>query len=386
MHWPKKTTLFDDRQRTRREPLRRGENLFDFYDQCGRNGYNEIRSIINGWLSDIPIEHCAELISRMRYGRNREFSAALCELVTHALLVNLKFKVVLHPEVPNSTKRPDFAVTDENGKVLCYVEVTMVNPTSAVDAEVNRESAIYNAIDGANLPDGCLLGYDLVRAGTQSPALGPLVASIEQWARENVEPAKSSVITKQFVAGEWIVELELYSGGSAPSGPAIGVAGMRGGKISPNKDIRDALTKKSRRYGAMDAPYIIVVADAKEQLFGEEQIRNAITEAVFLDERMVVTDGESKREYSGNGFWHGNDGPKNQHVSAVLMIPKIGIWDLRENKWQPILAINPWAQNVVPEEFKALSRLEADDGKWVPREGKNFADVLNLPTPWPPGE
>ena len=136
----------------------------------------------------------------------------------------------------------------------------------------------------------------------------------------------------------------------------------------------------------MDAPYIIVVADAKEQLFGEEQIRNAITEAVFLDERMVVTDGESRREYAGNGFWHGNDGPKNQHVSAVLMIPKIGIWDLRENKWQPILAINPWAQNVVPEEFKALSRLEADDGKWVPREGENFADVLNLPTPWPPGD
>ena len=39
--------LFEHRERTRTEPLRRGEALFDFYDTCASPGYDEFRSVVN---------------------------------------------------------------------------------------------------------------------------------------------------------------------------------------------------------------------------------------------------------------------------------------------------------------------------------------------------
>lgn len=69
--------LFEDRERTRTEPLRRGEQLFEFYDSSASPGYDEFRAVVNGWLTQIRADDCAELISRMRYGGDREFGAAL---------------------------------------------------------------------------------------------------------------------------------------------------------------------------------------------------------------------------------------------------------------------------------------------------------------------
>jgi hypothetical protein len=380
--------LFEAHPRTRTEPLGRGDDLFEFYDTCARHGYDEFRSIVNAWLAEMPTEARAELITRMRNGGNREFQSALCELAVHAFLVRSGYKVVLHPDVPGSTKHPDFAATDQEGNVVAYVEVTTVNPPDAQAAELNRENPVYNAIDAAKLPAGSCLGYRLVRAGKSSPPLRRLVADVERWARENEEAAKLGEVSGRFTAGDWEIELDLYAGGSSsePSSKAIGAADMRGGLITPHKDLRGALDEKSDRYGTPDAPYLIVVADAKDQLFGKDSTKLAITEAVLGDEIVKVQDGNAIIARAKNGFWHGPRGARNRHVSGVLLLPGTGLWRLREEKGQPILAINPWADRPLPKGLKALRRFEAKDDKWVLQDGEMFANVLGMPDPWPPDE
>src|SRR5712664_1106480 len=120
--------LFEDRERARTEPLRRGEQLVDFYDSSASSGYNELRSVVNGWLAQMPVDDCAELITRMRYGGDREFGAALSELSIHAFTVGSGYRVRPHPQVPGSAKRPDFAAIDQADATVAYVEVTTVNP------------------------------------------------------------------------------------------------------------------------------------------------------------------------------------------------------------------------------------------------------------------
>ncbi len=285
--------LFVERERTRQEPLKRGEQLFDFYDSCGRDGYDQLRVLLNGWIAAVPQEHRAEIISRMQHGGNEAFGAALCELLVASFLTKSGLRRVFHPDVPDSPNHPDFAIVDETGKTVCYVEVTTVNRANERAKEQNREAVIYNAIDGASLPAGCVLGYNLVRAGPDSPATKPLLTSIENWARENEEQARTTEVVGKFAAGEWIIELELYAGGDpGPRGHAIGVASLGGGIIHPHKDIRAALVRKSRRYGKLDAPYLIVVGDGKEQLFSAETVRSALTEAVFGDERAAIVGGK----------------------------------------------------------------------------------------------
>jgi len=377
--------LFAERHRTRQEPLKRGEQLFDFYDSCGCDGYDQLRGLLNEWMSGIPEEHRKELISRMQHGGNEAFGAALCELIVAIFLKKSGHKLVFHPDVPSSSNHPDFAVVDEAGKTVCYIEVTTVNRAAERAKEQNREAVIYNAIDGAKLPEGCLLGYNLVRADSVSPGTKPLVASIEQWAKENEEQARTGEVARQFAAGEWIIEIDLYAGGDpGPRGHAIGVASLGGGMIHPHKDIRAALVKKSRRYGKLDAPYLVVVGDGKEQLFSAETVRSALTEAVFGDERAAIVSGKLRLEYAKNGCWNGSNGPQNQHVSGVLLLPKNTVWELREEKWHPLLAVNPWATLALPAELKTLPRLEPENWRWSRKAGANFADVLGVPNPWPP--
>jgi hypothetical protein len=378
--------LFEDRERTRTEPLRRGETLFDFYDTCARPGYNEFRSVLNSWLSQMLASDRAELITRMRFGGDREFGASLSELSLHAFIVGSGCRASPHPKVPGSAKRPDYAAIDQAGAPLAYVEVTTVSPPAGQEAEKNRENPVYNAINAAKIPAGSILGYKLVRAGKSSPALRPLVADIERWARDNAEVAKIGVVSKSFAAGDWIVELDLHSGGSNAEPPiqAIGLAQMRGGIIAPHKDLRDALYEKTRKYGSLDKPYLIAVADGKDQLFNRDSIHSSLTEAVFGDELVQFKGGKAHITNAKNGFWHGPKGPRNQHVSGVLLLPETGLWKLREEKWQPVLAVNPWAGRPLPDVLQRMSRFEADNGRWVFREGQRFSDIVGLPDPWPP--
>jgi hypothetical protein len=383
------TMLFEDRQRTRKEPLERGESLCDFYDSCALPGYEQFRSIINRWLKEMPEKDRQELISRMRYGGNREFGACLSELSVHAFLIRSGFKVTVHPEIPGTTTRPDFAALDEEGAVAAYVEVATVNPPVAQEKEENRENPLYKAIDGVKLPSGCALGYNLVRAGKSSPPLKAVVAEVEKWARENEAAAKSGVVSKTFVAGGWSVELELFAGGESTEQAqrAIGVAFRRGGVIEPHRDMREALGDKGKRYGDLKAPYVIVVADGKDQLFSKNTIKSALTEAVFGDEIVQFKNGGSAHQtFAGNGFWHGTAGARNRHVSAVLLLPDTELWKLRNENRQPTLAINPWAQRPLSDALRTLPRFESDNDLWVFREGNRFADILELPDSWPPEE
>jgi hypothetical protein len=380
--------LFEDRERTRQEPLRRGEALFDFYDSCSSHGYDQLRSVVNGWLAQMPADDRNNLITRMRYGGDREFGSSLSELSIHAFILGSGCRAGLHPEVPGSTKRPDYAATDQAGALLAYVEVTTVNPPAAQIAEMNRENPVYNAIDAAKIPAGSILGYGLVRAGKNSPALRPLVADVERWARDNSEAAKTKEARKTFTAGDWVVELDLYSGGGnpEPTDRGIGMAEMRGGMIAPHRDLRDGLYEKTRKYGALDKPYLIAVADGKDQLFSKDSVNSALTEAVFGDEIVQFKNGNAHATHAKNGFWHGPKGPRNRHVSGVLLLPESGLWKLREEKWQPVLAVNPWAERQLPDALRKLRRFEADNGRWVFHEGERFANVVGLPDPWPPAE
>lgn len=381
--------LFEDRKRTRTEPLGRGESLFEYYDNCARHGYDELRAVVNGWLAQMPAADRADLITRMQNGGNRELGASLSELGMHAFVLGSGYRVTPHPEIPGTKKRPDFAATDQQGtEPVAYVEVTTVNPPSSEESNKNRENAVYNAIDGAKIPAGSALGYRLVHASKGSPPLKRLVADVERWATDNAETAKAQEVTKTFTAGDWTVDLDLYSGGTNPEPGvhAIGVIDMGGGIISPHKDLRAALETKSKRYGALDKPYVIAVADGKEQLFGKDSITSALTEAMFGDEIVQFTDGVPQLTHAKNGFWHGPDGPRNRHVSAVILLPETGLWKLREEKWQPLLAVNPWAERPLPDALKKMRRLEKDNGRWVLKEGERFADLVCLPNPWPPAE
>ena len=183
--------VFNDKPRTSLAPRRPGKGLYAYYDESGRFGFDRYREIVNCWVAELPPDEQAEVITRMRSGNDQQFEAALVELTAHAMFIRLGYQPELHPTVPNSTRCPDFLVRNAAGSSLFYTEATTINPAEDEVAHDNREAALYNAINGANIPPDLRLGYALLNAGTSSPKLIRLIAKIEAWAKDNAESSRS---------------------------------------------------------------------------------------------------------------------------------------------------------------------------------------------------
>jgi hypothetical protein len=222
--------------------------------------------------------------------------------------------------------------------------------------------------------------------GCLSPSIAPLIRDIEAWARESGaidNPERRTV--RRFVAGDWEIELDLFSGGSIQHNHAIGVSSGGVGWIAPHIDLRDALELKAKRYGDLRAPYLIVVADSKKQIFGTNEVKDVLTGALLGDEIVQMRQGEEpKLARRHNGFWRGPKSPRNKIVSGVMLFPDIGLWGLRSEHLQPILALNPWAECPLPDVLRTLGRFESKDEQWKFQEGRSFADIIGLPASWPP--
>jgi hypothetical protein len=60
---------------------------------------------------------------------------------------------------------------------------------------------------------------------------------------------------------------------------------------------------------------------------------------------------------------------------------------LREERWQPLLVRNPFAEYPVDEGFLPLPgyAYSLEEHHWAPSKGKTrLADILGLPAIWPP--
>jgi hypothetical protein len=58
-----------------------------------------------------------------------------------------------------------------------------------------------------------------------------------------------------------------------------------------------------------------------------------------------------------------------------MLFPDTGLWGLRSEMHQPILAINPWADRPLPDFLKPFRRFEAESEKWILKDGQTVADV-----------
>jgi len=228
----------------------------------------------------------------------------------------------------------------------------------------------------------------LVAAGKGSPKTAKLVQSVESWAKSVADQAqKDGPISQRFGVDDWILDLTLIAGGAKDRyDKSIGVMNGKARWIAPHLDLRKALESKSTRYGSHELPLLLVVADTKGQLFGAEDVRVALTEAVMGDEVVHWREGEEEARSGrkSNGFWRGAKGPRNRHVSGVLLFPDAGVWALRSEELQPILAVNPWADRSLPSALMNLAHFEVRNERWVYTAGQNVGDLLHMPNPWPP--
>lgn len=387
--------LFEDKQRSRMAPKKPGESDFAFYDSAARSEFQVYRDLVNGWIAGLPEADRSEMIARLKKNDSLGYQAALAELAVHAALVREGYTVEIHPSCEHPTRKPDFLAKDKDGNPAVYIEVTTFGPAQEQVTQSNREATIYNAIDKTKLPPGFRLTYDVQAYGQSSPNTGDLCKEIEAWAAASQQDNPEVVLAKVFEAGDWKIEIGLMGGFKKDVVPKRSIGGAMGDvrKVEPELEIREALKKKGSRYGTFAAPYVVVVVDCKDELTGGDRNAEALIDAAFgtvVTEVTTYESGEHKVEEKrrNDGYFGRPGNPQHQNVSGAILMPKPHLWDLRTDRWQPLLLKNPWATHKLPDGFLPLPGYDYSPEKdeFTKVEGKRLADILVLPAVWPPDD
>ena len=149
--YPGSMPLFDDKVRSDSRLGRRTESIFGFLDRVNRPEFAVVRDLMNGWFERFPAEAHADLRARFRSDDPGQSLGAFWELYLHELFRARGYTLKRDPEVPGTSRRPDFLVIGEGGEF--YLEATTVGYSKDEMSARRRRNVVLDLVDEAQNPD-----------------------------------------------------------------------------------------------------------------------------------------------------------------------------------------------------------------------------------------
>lgn len=366
-----KSKIFDTVPRTDVSGKLRTESTFAYLNRSARPGSAASRALLETWLSRVPAAEHADCCSRFRSGDNVQFTSALQELTLHELLRRQGCKLRFHPNVPGTTKQPDFNVRQPKGPQFLLEACTSTEIASGPESSP-RADRIRDFLQGLDL-QGYLLGIDELKEGSKDLQQKLLARHIDDGIKAAAAgyADKSISIPLLTTADGWRIELTAFP--TARYGTRTGTVMQEAwGRTwdGPSYPLRDSLKKKAGRYGNQLAmPYVIAVnssdvmltdRDFEETLFGARP-------------DIVVTDSRLKR-----GFWGTANAPNHRRVSAVLFTKNLCEPTLLMGQVYACLYLNPWPEQPYEGVLTKLPTFRFEDGILREHAGAPLHKLLKL--------
>lgn len=385
----KDAALFSDRVRTERDQAGFAESHFAFVDRVDQPYWERIRQELNRWFAAYPEGEAArDLRSRFRKDDEGQHLGAWWELYLHRLLTRLGYTLDVHPELADTSRRPDFRVHGPGGSFLLEAAAVF---SGIEDAGLHpMESQLLDIIEGAQA-DRFTLMLDVARLGTSMPRAGEVLRAIESWLATLPDTGwddAQHLPTHTLVIRDWEVELVAFP--LAPehrsaSAPLLASGPGTAGTVNDTAKLRGALDRKHRRYRHCEFAEPFVLAALMTSTFADLA---AVEKALFGDTALAYHVGQRGRERwvrLPNGFWTRPDGPRATWASAVITGFQILPGAAAATAW-PRLWTNPSAALPLVAELPLPRSSRAEDGSFSHDEAEGpypFRDVFGLTREWP---
>lgn len=383
--------LFQNFIRTNHDIIQANESEFDFLDRCAWPKAQHMRSLLEQCLNNYPVIEQPEIIARLKSGDPRQFTSTTFELLLHQYLIDQNFTLSPHPELANdSAKRPDFLVTCPDGNQF-YLEAICTSESDGKNdsTEALKESTL-NYLNSKPHPN-FFLSISCSGDPLTQPSGKKLYSKIKPWLdsldpdivlAESEKNGYSAFPQITWVHEEWEVTIDAIPLKSEYRGTheqLIGIRSYGASWINGWIPIRDAIQKKTNRYGQLDLPLIVAVnfnsfrlnqIDELQALFGEEKISFNFKNLDNYHYSRVP-----------NGAWIGPSGPKGRRCSGAWLFGNLSIYSL--TNVGHTLYINPWSNFPLPSSALIMPNAKKDGNQIKLIEGKSFRDVFNLSKNWP---
>lgn len=377
--------LFEPIERTYTGPSNHNENSYDYYNRSARKDISIIRDTLNKWFIEYPNDEKLELKNSFR----KKFDDCFYELFLHQLFTKLGFDIQIHPELPNTSKKPDFLL--KKGDLEFYVEAKIVKNKShqqeAVDRKINEFYDNLSKLDTKNF----LLDIDeFILKSEKQPSTKGLIKRIE----EELEGLDSELVMEKVTAGgfESIPAIKIENDDVLLRIKPIPVINSPRDKKRPigiyptesflgggEESLKDSVFMKAKRYGKLNKPFLVCVNSLDIKTFGTDAIENAIWGSLAISWSTNPVNRDKKLIRKRDGVFLGEKGPNLKNLSGVLVtkvfahnIPKANYW----------LYKHPFSENKLDFESLGLKYNFVENGEIKSVLGDDLSNILQIERDW----
>ena len=269
-------------------------------------------------------------------------------------------KIEVHPTSEIETeRRPDFLVALPSGPRFYLEAIVATGKSTAKSATEARLNDFYQTIEKLDSPD-FFIRIQAYNFNPSTPISGSqLRREVQRWLStldyEQVRKAIELQLPRPFPEITFFHEGEPITFVAIPKGQTRGKPGIRplagfpfrfhygDASIRP---IRDAIIKKSSRYGRLNLPYLVGV-DVLDFTASSESAESALFGTQNNSEAMTLSKRACTK--SDHGVWTSEKGPAHTRVSGALVVRRLFPWALSPT--EVCLYHNPWAGLQVPSGF-----------------------------------
>jgi len=383
--------LFSDITREDSSPAAETEPLFAWLDRSADGWVHHVRAVLEEWFAKYPEDHQAELRSRIR--DTNDMLPGFLELYVHELLLRLGYRVVVHPELPEGTRRPDFRASCGDSDDF-YVEATLV--TGASDRERSQKrnlDALFEALHRLDSPD-FFLDMDIHGLPPSSVPGRKWRGQLREWLQTQdyaaVEAAENAQDVDRFPSLElehdgFRIVFRPFTKKKARGKPGISPLGTFGYGVESVDHItplKKSLAAKANQFGPLDLP-LVVIADVLEIGTDELDVMQALfgTQRFHIPLATCQDPSTHTMTWDPDGLWHAPWGPRYTRVSAVIVFVGLRPWTVASV--EPCVYHNPWAEVPCQGRISCLTQRVPDAGQMELVSGTHPRELLELAEEWP---
>lgn len=318
--------LFDDLPRTHEFPSGYSEPSFEYLNRSANEPIRKIREVLEDWFSRYPESDQVELRKRFRSRKEHNHSSALFELWLHEILFQLGCRVIVHPPLPHTDRKPDFLVKPPSGLDF-YLEA--IHTAGASDEETNAQARLNTLYDSLNYlkSPNFFIKID-VNGLPRTPVPGKEIRGVLERELSRLRPELISHFLDSHrldLLPHWKFEhdgLRITCSPIPKPRELRGLPGVRtlgiktfGGIIDSEGPIKHAVIKKAGRYGVLNLPLVVAV-NATDVFLSDRDVLHALYGSFHgWPDPELLTDRR--------GIWGAIENPNWTRVSAALVTLKL---------------------------------------------------------------
>jgi hypothetical protein len=377
--------LFEDKTRTRLHPAQHIEELYEYYDSSAQKDIANIRKLLNDWFEKYPNSEKPELKSRFI----GSFYPAFFELFLYEVFYRLGFQIIIHPEIENSNKRPDFLL--RKNRLEVYVEAKEASDKSSnVEKIQNREGYFYDSLNKVISPNFFLQVKKLDIKTHEQPAIRRITRQVEDWLNDldpdfiegkMIERDFDSIPSFRINNDKILIEIKPIpkskENRGKTDGRPIGMYPIKFFWGGSENSVRKAIERKINRYGKLTKPYLICINTTGLRGVEEDDVLDAIFGTQVLSHDFTNNKSSVKRE--SDGLVYGNNGARNKNASTFF-ITNVLPHNLHIAKYW--IYKHPFAENDLDLSGANLTYHYIDNNEIQRQRGKEIAEILSLKENW----